>query len=158
MSEKLKEYERKLNEMVRKGKDKGDHFTNLVQEYWALQDALRGDIGLTQLTPQQKAQMKVEHYKIHIPAYATREQLQFIQNIAQAVMKNEPITIVHEKAMQFLLRIAYTYRNTLTEFDEQDRWSEEDDMNLNKISAEFRPILDWLVEQYKLNIGKFRRD
>ena len=113
---------------------------------------------LKDLTEEQKATMKVKHYTLHIPATALPEQINFIEGMARAVLNNEPFTVIHEKAMQFLLRMAYNYRNILTEFDEQDRWSNDDDRDLNKISREFKPILEWLVETYKLNIGKFVRD
>ena len=115
-------------------------------------------ISLSELTDKQKAMLKVEHYNLHIPAGASPKQISFIQNVAKAVLDNKPIAIVYEVAMQKLLRWAYSYRNILTEFDEQDRWSEEDDIALNKISLEFKPILDYLKEQYKLNIAPFRRD
>ena len=113
---------------------------------------------LEDLTDEQKASMKVKHYTLNLPAYLTDDQLKFITEMAKSIINNEPFTVVHEKAMQFLLRIAYNHRNILTEFDEQDRWTDDDDVKLNKISREFRPIIDWLVEEYKLNIDKFVRD
>lgn len=113
---------------------------------------------LENLTDEQKASMKVKHYTLHLPVWLSDDQLNLIQSTAKAVVNNEPFTMIHEKAMQFLLRMAYNYRNILTEFDEQDRWTDDDDSNLNKISREFQPILDYLQEQYKLDIGKFRRD
>ena len=115
-------------------------------------------IAIGDLTDEQREKMKVQHYTLHLPSNMTREQLSFIQKIAKLVELNEPITIVHEKGMQHLLKWSYNYRNILTEFDEQDRWTEEDDTSLEKIAKEFKPILDWLIEQYKLDVSKFRRD
>ena len=117
-----------------------------------------GIISIGELTEEQQAKMKIQHYTLHLPATLNHEQLSFIQNIAKLVELNEPITIVHEKGMQHLLKWAYNYRNILTEFDEQDQWTEEDDSSLEKIAKEFKPILDYLIEQYKLDISKFRRD
>ena len=113
---------------------------------------------LRDLTDEQKASMKVKHYTLHLPATLHPEQLTFITKMTKAIINNEPFFTVHEKAMQFLLRVAYNYRNMLTEFDEQDRWSEEDDLSLEKISREFKPILDWIIEQFKVDVSKFRRD
>lgn len=116
------------------------------------------NMELRDLTDEQKASMKIKHYTLHLPATLLPEQLTFITNMAKSIMNNEPLTIVHEKAMQYLLKWAYNYRNILTEFDEQDRWSEEDDNSLEKIAKEFKPILDWIIEQYKIDVSKFRRD
>ena len=113
---------------------------------------------LRDLTDKQKKAMKVRHYMLHLPPTMTQEQYKYIAGIARSVINNEPFTFVHEKAMQFLLRMAYHYRNVLTEFDEQDRWSDEDESTLNKISLEFKPILEYLVEEFKLDVSKFRRD
>jgi hypothetical protein len=113
---------------------------------------------LKDLTDEQRESMKVKHYTLHIPITASKEQINFIEGMARSVLNNEPFTVIHEKAMQFLLRLAYSYRNILTEFDEQDRWKDEDDNSLEKISREFKPILDWIVETYKLNVDKFVRD
>lgn len=156
--ERLNILEKKLAKMKEKGQDKSSKFGTLIKEYWHLKDVLGAEIGLNQLTPMQKANIKVEHFKLHLPAYTTKEQLQFIQKTAMSVINNEPVTIVHEEAMKRLLRWAYTYRNILVEFDEQDRWTEEDESDLDKIATGFKPILDWLVERYRINIGKFRRD
>ena len=113
---------------------------------------------LSDLTDEQRATMKVKHYNLHIPANAHPDQINFIQRVAKAVLNNEPITVVHEDAMRFLLRLAYNYRNILTEFDEQDRWSNDDDRDLNKVSRQFQPIIDYLQEEFKLDVSKFRRD
>lgn len=110
------------------------------------------------LTDEQKAKMKVRHYTLHLPATITQEQYQFIASIARWVIDNEPVTVVHEKSMQFLLRIVYSHRSVLQEFDESDRWTDQDESDLNKIVQGFKPILEYLQEEYKLNIGKFRRD
>lgn len=154
MFKRQKELEDKLSKMVENKQDKTAKFGEVLKEYYGLGN----QVQLSELTKEQKAKMKVEHYTLHLPANFTPEQLRFVQTIAQSVERNEPITIVHEKALQYLLKWAYNYRNILTEFDEQDRWSEEDDMSLEKIAKEFKPILDYLIEQYKLNVSKFRRD
>ena len=156
--ERLRILDAKLRKMKELGQDKTPKFGKIVTEYWAIRDSLGDMINLNPLTPEQKAKMKVKHFDLHIPAYATKTQLDFIVNTAKAVIANEPITIVHEKAMQFLLKCAYTLRNVYTEFDEQVRWTDGDNEMLEVIAKEFKPILDWLVENYKLNVNKFRRD
>lgn len=113
---------------------------------------------LSELTDEQKAAMKVQHYTLHLPAYLTDGQIKFIQDTAKSVINNEPLTIVHEKTMQFLLKIAYFYRSIVQEFDEQDRWTDEDESSLNHIVRGFKPIIEYLQEQYKIDISKFRRD
>lgn len=124
----------------------------IIQQKKQQQFQIRG------LTETQQKAMKVKHFTMHLPAYTTPEQYQFIKSVAVDVLNNRPVTVVHEKAMQSLLKWAYMYRNILTEFDEQDRWSEEDNETLEKIAREFKPILDWLVEKYRIDVGTFRRD
>lgn len=110
------------------------------------------------MTDEQKASIKLKHYTLHIPATALPEQIEFIQDMAKNVLDNKPIVVIHEKTMQFLLRLAVEYRNVLFEFDEEDRWTDDDDRKINVIMLKFKPILEWLQEQYKLDIGKrFRK-
>lgn len=130
-------------------------FKVYLNKYVGLQAKERETIRLKELTEAQQEKMKVQHYDLHLPATMTKEQLEFIMKIAKAVEANKPITVVHEEAMQFLLRIAYTYRNILQEFDERRRWTEQDERDLVRISKGFAPILDWLKEQYKLHIKEF---
>lgn len=115
-------------------------------------------ISLSDLTEEQRASMKVKHYKLHLPANTTVDQIMFIQSIANSVVNNEPITIMHETATQFLLRMAYNYRNALWEFDEQDRWKDDDDKMLLKLSEQFKPMLEYMQEKLKLDISKRFKD
>jgi len=109
-------------------------------------------ITLKDLTDEQKATMKVDHYTLHIPVTAQPEQITFIQTMVNSVLNNEPFTVIREDVMQFLLRLAVSYRNVLFEFDEEVRWLDSDDKMLNGTMKQFKPILDYLQEQYKLDI------
>ncbi len=109
---------------------------------------------LKDMTDEQKASMKVKHYTLHLPATMRPEQFEFIKGIAKCVLKNDPVTVVHEDAMRFLLRLAVQYRNVLFEFDEQNRWSDEDDDKINSMMEEFKPIIEYLQEEYKLDVSE----
>lgn len=112
---------------------------------------------LSELTDEQKASMKVKHYTLHIPATASDEQIMFIQNMARSVLDNEPFTVIHEKALQFLLRLGIAYRNVLAEFDEfENRWSAEDHKFLESILKDFSPMLDYLQEQLNIDVNKYK--
>ena len=113
---------------------------------------------LKELNEEQLKQLKIKHFTLHLPPTLSQEQLEFIKGVTIKVVRNDPVTLVHEKAIQFLLWLAYKYRNILTEFDEQKRWSEEDNDFLEKLNIAFKPTIDYLIEQYKLDTSKFRRD
>lgn len=142
-------------EILRLEKTDEKQFKELMNQYVGLQAKERETMKLKDLTEAQQKKLSVQHYNLHIPAYATKEQLQFIIDVSKQVIENKPITIVHEDAMKFLLRIVYTYRNILLEFDEGRRWTEADERDLVKVSKGFAPILEWLKEQYKLKIKEW---
>ena len=152
MSKKRRDLER---DIIKLESEDNEQFKFYLDKYVGLQAKERETIRLKQLTEAQQKLMSVQHYTLHLPATLTKEQLQFIMKIAKAVEENKPIIVVHEEAMQFLLRLAYTYRNILEEFDEKRRWTTKDESNLVRISKGFEPILEWLKEQYKLNIKEF---
>lgn len=114
----------------------------------------RNILNLKDLSEEEKATMKVNHYTLHLPNTATKEQLTFINDIAKNVIGNQPITVVHEKAMQFLLRVALQYRNVLIEFDEDKRWTDSDEESFQKILKEFKPMLDWIMEEYRIKVER----
>ena len=159
---KLKILKDKLDKLAKTPVYNTPKFGKLLDEKFELESLIaekrQRQFQLKGLSEEQQVQMKVRHFTMHLPAYTTPEQYEFIKNVAVDVINNEPVAVVHHEALKRLLRWTYTYRNLLVEFDEGDRWTDEEDHDLGKIAAEFKPILDWLVSTYKLNINKFRRD
>ena len=115
MSKKIRDLEKDILKLEKTEEDK---FKKFMNQYVGIQAKKDQVLQLKDLTEQQQKSLSVQHYDLHIPATATKEQLQFIMSTAKVVMSNQPLTIVHEEAMQFLLRIAVQYRNILEEFDE----------------------------------------
>jgi hypothetical protein len=70
--------------------------------------------------------------------------------MAKSVINNEPFLVIKETYLQFLLRMSMEYKNVLIEFDESRRWTEEDEHNMNVLLTEFKPMADWIIEQYKI--------
>ena len=107
-------------------------------------------INLENLSDEEKEKLRVNHYTLHLPASLTKEQLVFIQKMAKSVINNEPFLVIKETYLQFLLRMGMEYRNALIEFDESRRWSEDNEINMNILLTEFKPMADWIIEQYKI--------
>lgn len=108
--------------------------------------------------PIKRSQAQVDHFILHLPAYLFPEQLQFIQQVAEDVKRNKPMTTILYPTLQWFLKKVIEFRNYIIENEEQEKWSEEDDLKLEKYMKEFKPMLDFIIENYKLKIKEFRRD
>lgn len=107
-------------------------------------------INLEGLSDEEKEKLKLTHYTLHLPATLQKGQLEFIQNMARSVVNNEPFLVIKEYYLQFLLRLSMEYKNLLIEVDESKRWSVEDERQLNVVLTEFKPLADWIIEQYSI--------
>ena len=115
---------------------------------------LKDNMRLENLTDAQKAKMKVTHYTMHLPASISKEQYEFIQGIAQCVLRNEPIVTIDERALQYALRIIMLYRNVLMEFDEGNRWKPEDETMFRVLYEEFKGMAEYIQKEHRITVRR----
>ena len=112
---------------------------------------------LRTLTEAEQKHMKTTHYTLHLPNTMTKQQLEFITNMARSVMNNEPFVVIKHEALRFLLRMTMLYRNLLFEVDEGKRWSIGDENLFETLTAEFKPFVEWLQREFKIKIEEWER-
>jgi hypothetical protein len=112
---------------------------------------------LRNLTEAEQKAMKLTHYDLRLPNTLTKDQREFIVNMARSVAKNEPFVVIRHDALRYLLRMTMLYRNLLFEVDEDKRWSVSDESIFETLTSEFKPFVDWLQREFKITIEDWER-
>ena len=112
---------------------------------------------LRSLSEDEQKHMKTTHYTMHLPNTLTKQQLEFITNMAKSVIENEPFVVIKHEALRFLLRLSMLYRNLLFEVDEDKRWTVSDENMFETLLAEFKPFVDWLQAEFKIKVEEWER-
>lgn len=110
---------------------------------------------LRNLTEEEQKSMKVNHYTLRLPNTLTKPQLEFIINTARSVANNEPFVIIKHEALRFVLQKTIQYRNILFEFDEDKRWTIQDENFFETLQSEFKDFIDWLQKEYKIKVEEW---
>ena len=112
---------------------------------------------LRSLTKKEQESMKITHYDLCLPNTLTKQQGDFIVNMARSVANNEPFVVIKHEALRYLLRLSMLYRNLLFEVDESKRWNINDENMFETLTSEFKPFVDWLQKEFKIEIEEWER-